>query len=56
MTVESGDSIDVPIGSRYRISCGAFESLVFIEVVTGSSFAEDDIIRFEDDFGRINSN
>ena len=47
-----GDSIDVPIASKHRISCGESIPLVLIEVQTGSSFAEDDIIRYEDDFGR----
>jgi mannose-6-phosphate isomerase len=48
-----GDSVDVPIGSKHRISCSSAEPLVFIEVQTGSSFSEDDITRFGDDFGRI---
>jgi len=48
------DSVDVPIGSKHRITCGMAEPLVFIEVQTGSSFAEDDIVRYEDDFGRVN--
>ena len=48
-----GDSIDIPIGCKHRISCGVSRSLIFIEVQTGSSFAEDDIVRYEDDFGRI---
>ena len=50
--VGQGNSIDVPIGSKHRISCGEGETLIFIEVQTGSSFAEDDIVRYEDDFGR----
>ena len=53
--VGAGDAIDVPIGSKHRISCGNINPLVFIEVQTGSSFAEDDIVRYEDDFGRIDS-
>jgi mannose-6-phosphate isomerase-like protein (cupin superfamily) len=56
LEVGPGDSIDVAIGSKHRISCGRSEPLVFIEVQTGSSFAEDDIVRYEDDFGRTNSN
>lgn len=50
-----GDSIDMPIGSKHRISCGESGPLIFIEVQTGSSFAEDDIVRYEDDFGRVQS-
>jgi mannose-6-phosphate isomerase-like protein (cupin superfamily) len=53
ITVESGDSIDVPIGSKHRITCSQASPLVLIEVQTGSSFAENDIIRYEDDFGRF---
>jgi mannose-6-phosphate isomerase-like protein (cupin superfamily) len=56
LEVGPGDSIDVPIGSKHRIYCSGAELLVFIEVQTGSSFAEDDIVRYEDDFGRIQSN
>jgi mannose-6-phosphate isomerase len=52
--VAPGDSVDVPIGSKHRISCSAFEPLVFIEVQTGTSFNEDDIVRYQDDFGRSN--
>jgi mannose-6-phosphate isomerase len=50
--VRPGDSIDIPIGSQHRISCDSSGSLIFVEVQTGSSFAEDDIVRYEDDFGR----
>jgi len=53
ITVGPGDSINVPIGSKHRISCAGASPLVFIEVQTGSSFAENDIIRYEDDFGRF---
>ena len=53
--VVPGDSIDVPIGARHRISCGESIPLIFVEVQTGSSFAENDIVRFEDDFGRVKS-
>lgn len=52
--VAPGDSVDVPIGSKHRIASGTVEPLIFIEVQTGSSFSEDDIIRYDDDFGRVN--
>jgi mannose-6-phosphate isomerase-like protein (cupin superfamily) len=54
LEVGPGDSVDVAIGSKHRISCGMTKPLVFIEVQTGSSFAEDDIVRYDDDFGRLN--
>ena len=50
--VGQGDSIDVAIGTKHRISCTSIEPLVFIEIQTGISFDENDIVRFEDDFGR----
>ena len=50
--VGPGDTIDVPIGCKHRVSCHSAEPLVFIEVQTGSSFDESDIVRHSDDFGR----
>jgi mannose-6-phosphate isomerase len=50
--VGPGDAVDIPIGSKHRISCSEAVQLVFIEVQTGLTFAEDDIIRYADDFGR----
>jgi mannose-6-phosphate isomerase len=52
ISVKPGDSIDVPIGAKHRISCTSKSNLVFIEVQTGISFDENDITRYEDDFGR----
>lgn len=51
--IKSGQSIDVPSGIKHRISNTSREALIFIEVQTGISFDEDDIVRFEDDFGRV---
>ena len=48
--VGPGNSIDIPIGAKHRISSGEGDTLVFIEVQTGSSFSEYDIQRYEDDF------
>jgi len=53
ITLKAGDSIDVPIEAKHRISCSSEMELVFIEVQTGSSFDESDITRFDDDFGRL---
>ena len=53
ISVKPGDSIDVPTGAKHRISCTSESDLVFIEVQTGSSFEENDIVRYEDDFGRL---
>ena len=47
-----GDSVDIPILTKHRITCDGEDALIFIEVQTGTSFDEMDITRFEDDFGR----
>ena len=47
-----GEHIFVPKGTRHRISCQGPEPVEIIEVQTGSSFAEEDIVRYEDDYKR----
>ncbi len=47
-----GDTVDVPIEQLHRIENNGAGNLVFIEVQMGSYLGEDDIERFEDDFGR----
>lgn len=52
--LKAGAAIDIEIGDKHRVeNPNAAENLVFIEVQRGSYLGEDDIIRFEDDFGRI---
>ena len=50
-----GDAIDVPVGAAHRIACTGDEPLVFVEVQHGESFAEDDITRLDDDYGRVDA-
>jgi mannose-6-phosphate isomerase-like protein (cupin superfamily) len=50
--VNEGDTIDIPIGEKHRISASEDSKVVFIEVQTGTSFDELDIVRYEGDFGR----
>lgn len=45
-------SIFIPAQARHRISNKTKEPVVLIEVQTGDYFGEDDIIRYEDDYGR----
>lgn len=49
----SGDTINIPKGAKHRVENKGDVDLVFIEVQTGTYFGEDDIIRIEDDYGRI---
>ncbi len=52
--VEKGGLVDIPIGMKHRVeNPHADELLVFIEVQLGDYLGEDDIERFEDDFGRV---
>ena len=46
-------SVDIPRGAKHRIMNSGTENMTFIEVQTGDYFGEDDIERFEDDFGRV---
>src|SRR5512140_1593180 len=47
-----GESIDIPQGALHRVECVGKEFLVVIEVQMGEYVGEDDIERFEDDYGR----
>jgi mannose-6-phosphate isomerase-like protein (cupin superfamily) len=47
-----GESIDIPLGELHRAGSAGPEDLVVIEVQMGKYLGEDDIERFEDDYGR----
>jgi len=52
--VEKGGTVDIPVGTKHRVeNPDADELLVFIEIQLGDYLGEDDIERFEDDFGRV---
>ena len=50
--VGPGDSVDIAVGQAHRAEALGPAPLIFIEVQTGASFAEDDIERLSDDYGR----
>jgi len=50
--MKNGVSYSIPCGCVHRATNNSDEPLVFIEVQTGGDFDENDIIRFEDDYGR----
>lgn len=52
ISLEPGDSIDIPQACKHRIQNPGPETLAFIEIQRGEYFGEDDIIRIQDDFGR----
>ena len=50
---ESGQAIDLPVGTWHRVRNPGSQNMVFIEVQTGDYFGEDDIERSEDDYNRV---
>jgi mannose-6-phosphate isomerase len=52
LTVRTGETVDVPVGSSHRVENPGHEPLTFIEIQRGDYLGEDDIERLEDDFGR----
>ena len=50
--VGPGDTVEFEVGVLHRLANTGTEEIIFVEVQTGTSFAEDDIERIEDDFGR----
>jgi mannose-1-phosphate guanylyltransferase/mannose-6-phosphate isomerase len=50
--VVSGDHIHIPKGSQHRVENRKREKLRMIEIQTGDYLGEDDIVRYEDDYGR----
>ena len=52
MTKEK-EHIYIPKNTVHRIENTGNKELVFIEIQLGEILKEDDIIRFEDDYGRV---
>ena len=49
------ESVYVPLGMQHRIKNPGTIPLVFIEVQSGAYLGEDDIVRFQDQYGRIHT-
>ena len=52
MLVKTNESTFIPAGNRHRLENATTEPLVMIEVQSGSYVGEDDIVRFDDVYGR----
>jgi mannose-1-phosphate guanylyltransferase / mannose-6-phosphate isomerase len=50
--VAANESTYIPIGTRHRLENPGVVDLVMIEVQCGDYLGEDDIVRFEDKYGR----
>jgi mannose-1-phosphate guanylyltransferase/mannose-6-phosphate isomerase len=51
-TLNANESTFIPLGARHRLENPAEEPLHLIEVQSGSYLGEDDIVRYEDSYGR----
>ena len=51
--VYAGDSIDIPLGVKHSLQNPYDEDLKIIEIQKGDYLSEDDIIRYEDCYGRV---
>ena len=53
LLLNENDSTFIPLGSKHRLSNPGKITLEIIEVQSGSYVGEDDIVRFEDNYGRV---
>ena len=51
--IEAGNVVKVPVEVKHQIRNTGTTDLLFIEVQLGSYFGEDDIVRLEDNYGRV---
>ncbi len=52
--VQTGGALDIKAGDDHRVENPEGNGLlIFIETQTGDYFGEDDIVRLDDDFGRV---
>lgn len=52
IVLSPNESVFLPSGSRHRLSNAGDSTLRLVEVATGEYLGEDDIVRYQDDFGR----
>ena len=50
--LKENESTFIPLGSKHRLANPGNKTLILIEVQSGTYVGEDDIIRFQDDYGR----
>ncbi len=54
--LSENESVYIPIKSKHRLCNPGKKTLTLIEVQTGNYLGEDDIVRFDDIYGRVNKN
>ena len=55
LILSENQSTYIPLGAKHRLTNPGNINLVLIEVQSGNYLGEDDIIRFEDSYGRVNN-
>ena len=53
IVIEAGQAIDIRVGAAHRVENPGEQTLLLIEVQRGDYLGEDDIVRLQDDFGRV---
>jgi mannose-1-phosphate guanylyltransferase len=53
LLIATNESTYIPAGHKHRLENPGKVDLVMIEVQSGSYLGEDDIVRFEDNYGRV---
>ena len=53
ITKKAGESVYIPVETKHRIQNNTDEPMEFIEVQVGDNLDENDIVRFEDKYGRV---
>jgi mannose-1-phosphate guanylyltransferase len=53
LLIATNESTFIPAGHRHRLENPGKIDLVLIEVQSGAYLGEDDIVRFEDHYGRV---
>lgn len=53
IVVNVGETMDIPLEAAHRVENPGATRLVFIEIQRGDYLGEDDIVRLQDDYGRI---
>jgi mannose-6-phosphate isomerase-like protein (cupin superfamily) len=51
--LRANESTFIPVGTRHRLENPGSEPLLVIEVQCGDYVGEDDIVRFDDRYGRV---
>jgi mannose-6-phosphate isomerase-like protein (cupin superfamily) len=51
--VNKNESTYIPAGNKHRLANDTREPLCIIEVQSGGYLGEDDIVRFDDKYGRV---